>query len=730
MTLNDALRPLSDPEEIKYQAVCVLGKHLGTDRAYYVEIDEAHAEFVVARDWHQPGAVSHARRYPLEGWPMPWLVDGQPWVVRDVDTDPAMPDDQRASYRGNDIGALIVVPLIKRNRLVATLATNQHTPRDWLPDEIMFVQETADRTWAAVERARVEAIVAADLQDMQRLRELGARLVIEDNIQTLYQEIMAAAIALTRADAGTVQILDEATQELVLLAAQGFEQTMLKHFYRLNESSNTPCGIALKNGKRSFVDFDVPERENPDESRRILMEAGYLSGQSTPLTTRSGKIIGMVSTHWRDHHRPSERELRFLDLLARQAADLIEQRQTANEREKLFAREQAARAEADRANRIKDEFLAVLSHELRSPLNPILGWAKLLRGGKLDSARTAGALATIERNAKLQSQLIDDLLDISRIMQGKLALNATPVSLAFVISSAIETVRLAAEVKGIRIEVQLEPNIGQVYGDAGRLQQVVWNLLSNAVKFTPTGGRVEVRLTQVNDQARLQVIDTGKGIQSEFLPYVFEHFRQEDGATTRKFGGLGLGLAIARQIVELHGGGIWVESMGEGQGATFTVELPFLQTGNSVEAMIDPILIQSDPLPLANLRVLIVDDELDSREFVVFVVEQAGAEVTAVNSAIEALQQLSTTSFDLLLSDIGMPEMDGYELMRQISQPASEPGKQISTLAQPAVLPAIAITAYAGEMNQQQALAVGFQGHISKPVEPDELIKAIVTMMG
>ena len=658
------------------------------------------------------------------------LWTGKPWVVRDVDTDPAMPDDQRASYRGNDIGALIVVPLIKHNRLVATLATNQHTPRDWLPDEIMFVQETADRTWAAVERARVEAIVAADLQDMQRLRELGARLVIEDNIQTLYQEIMAAAIALTRADAGTVQILDEATQELVLLAAQGFEQTMLKHFYRLNESSNTPCGIALKNGKRSFVDFDVPERENPDESRRILMEAGYLSGQSTPLTTRSGKIIGMVSTHWRDHHRPSERELRFLDLLARQAADLIEQRQTANEREKLFAREQAARAEADRANRIKDEFLAVLSHELRSPLNPILGWAKLLRGGKLDSARTAGALATIERNAKLQSQLIDDLLDISRIMQGKLALNATPVSLAFVISSAIETVRLAAEVKGIRIEVQLEPNIGQVYGDAGRLQQVVWNLLSNAVKFTPTGGRVEVRLTQVNDQARLQVIDTGKGIQSEFLPYVFEHFRQEDGATTRKFGGLGLGLAIARQIVELHGGGIWVESMGEGQGATFTAELPFLQTGNSVEAMIDPILIQSDPLPLANLRVLIVDDELDSREFVVFVVEQAGAEVTAVNSAIEALQQLSTTSFDLLLSDIGMPEMDGYELMRQISQPASEPGKQISTLAQPAVLPAIAITAYAGEMNQQQALAVGFQGHISKPVEPDELIKAIVTMMG
>ncbi len=400
--------------------------------------------------------------------------------------------------------------------------------------------------------------------------------------------------------------------------------------------------------------------------------------------------------------------------------DITERLQAEQEREQLLQQEQLARESAEQANRVKDEFLAVLSHELRSPLNPILGWAKLLRGGKLDPARAAEALATIERNAKLQSQLIDDLLDISRIMQGKLTLNATPVSLAFVISSAIETVRLAAEAKGMDIEVYLEPNIGQVYGDAGRLQQVVWNLLSNAVKFTPLKGKVDVRLTQVNHQARLQVIDTGKGIRSEFLPHVFEHFRQEDGATTRKFGGLGLGLAIARQIVELHGGRIWVESLGEGQGATFTVELPFLQTVTPAETVTDPIWVRSDPRPLANLRVLIVDDDRDSREFVAFVVEQAGAKVSAVNSAIEALQQLSTTPFDLLLSDIGMPEMDGYELMRQISQISSELGG----------FTAIALTAYAGEMNQRQALAAGFQGHLTKPVEPDELIRTIVTMMG
>ncbi|HZG39661.1 MAG TPA: PAS domain-containing protein [Nodosilinea sp.] len=410
--------------------------------------------------------------------------------------------------------------------------------------------------------------------------------------------------------------------------------------------------------------------------------------------------------------------------------DITERLQVEQEREQLLEQEQAARAAAERTNQLKDEFLAVLSHELRSPLNPILGWARLLRGGKLDPVRTDEALATIERNAKLQCQLIDDLLDISRIMQGKLVLNAAPVSLAFVISSAIETVQLAAEAKRIAIAVYSEPNVGQVAGDAGRLQQVVWNLLTNAVKFTPPGGRVDVRLTQVNHQARLQVSDTGKGITPEFLPYVFEHFRQEDGATTRKFGGLGLGLAIAKQIVTLHGGRIWVESLGEDQGATLTVELPCLQIVNSVEDVTNPILVQSDTLPLTNLRVLIVDDEPDSREFVAFVVEQAGADVTAVSSAIEALQQLSTTSFDLLLSDIGMPEMDGYELMRQLSQISSEPNRQVLALAQPVDFPAIALTAYAGEMNQQQALAAGFQGHLTKPVEPDELIKAIMTMMG
>jgi PAS domain S-box-containing protein len=409
-----------------------------------------------------------------------------------------------------------------------------------------------------------------------------------------------------------------------------------------------------------------------------------------------------------------------VEMVAGLTRDITDRKQAEAEREKLLQQEQAAREAAETANRIKDEFLAVLSHELRSPLNPILGWSKLLQQNKLSPAKTASALASIERNALLQSQLIDDLLDISRILSGKLSLNQMSVDLNMVISAALETVRLAAEAKSLQIQTTFSPSQGRVMGDSGRLQQVIWNLLSNAVKFTPQGGQISVRLTQTGSYAQILVTDTGKGINPEFLPYVFEHFRQEDGAITRKFGGLGLGLAIARQIVELHGGRIWVESRGEGQGASFTVELPLLHTANPVEEVADTTEARWDDLHLASVRVLVVDDERDSREFVAFVAEQAGAKVTAVGSAIEALQLLSTTPFDILLCDIGMPDMDGYMLVRQVRALPPDQGGQI---------PAIALTAYAGDFNQKQALAAGFQRHLAKPVEPNELVEAIVTLL-
>ncbi|MEP0776310.1 ATP-binding protein [Microcoleus sp. ZQ-A2] len=520
-----------------------------------------------------------------------------------------------------------------------------------------------------------------------------------------------------RADAGSFQFLDNATQELLLLATQGFSQTMPEHFNRISTSFNTSCGIALATGERSFVDFDVPQSDDPNGYRRMHVDAGLLCAQSTPLISRSGKLIGMVSTHWRTHHRLTERELRFLDLLARQAADLIEQRQDEAERKKLLEQEQAAREEAERANRIKDEFLAVLSHELRSPLNPILGWSKLLQSRKLDETKTVQALATIERNAKLQSELIEDLLDVSRILQGKLSLNVAPVNLASIIRAAMETVRLAAEAKSIKVEASLAPDVGLVSGDSTRLQQVIWNLLSNAVKFTPPGGQVNIRLERLDSCAHITVSDTGQGIAPDFLPYVFDYFRQANATTTRKFGGLGLGLAIVRHLVELHGGTVRAESPGEGQGATFVVRLPLMPTplkANPDEGSPD------QPLDLNGIKILVVDDETDSREFVAFLLEQQGAQVRAASSAHEALIALTQAKPDLLLSDVGMPDMDGYMLIQQVRALAPEQGGKI---------PAIALTAYAGETNQQQVIAAGFQKHISKPIEPEVLVQAISSLI-
>ncbi len=405
--------------------------------------------------------------------------------------------------------------------------------------------------------------------------------------------------------------------------------------------------------------------------------------------------------------------------------------QSNRDKEELLLREQAARAEAEGANRIKDEFLAVLSHELRTPLNPILGWSKLLRSRKLDEATTTRAIETIERNAKLQTQLIEDLLDVSRILQGKLNLNICAVDLATIIKAALETVNLSAQAKSIKIQMQLDPNVGQVLGDPNRLQQVLWNLLSNAIKFTTTGGRVELRLSQVNrlegwkvegsennlqsatSYAQIEVCDTGCGIKPEFLPFVFDYFRQENSTTTRAFGGLGLGLAIVQHLVELHGGFVTANSPGEGLGATFTVMLPL----SSSQPQTPERQEELDSSPnFKGMRILVVDDEEDTLELLVFSLEQYGAQVRAVVSATEALEVLVQWQPDLLLSDIGMPEVDGYMLIRHIRSLPSQQGGQIQ---------AIALTAYAGQLNQQQILAAGFQRHVTKPVDPVELAAVI-----
>ncbi|MEH2354763.1 hybrid sensor histidine kinase/response regulator [Nostoc sp.] len=401
--------------------------------------------------------------------------------------------------------------------------------------------------------------------------------------------------------------------------------------------------------------------------------------------------------------------------------DITERKLAEKECDRLLDCEKTARQQAEIANKIKDEFLAVLSHELRTPLNSILGWSKMLRTRKFDEKTTHHALETIERNAKLQTQLIEDLLDVSRILQGKLNLNICPVSLVMVVEAALETVKLAAQAKSIQIQTLFDTNLGQVMGDPNRLQQVVWNLLSNAVKFTPTGGRVEIRLMEVGNQAQIQVSDTGKGISLDFLPYVFDYFRQSDGTTTRTFGGLGLGLAIVRKVVEMHGGNVQAESLGEGLGASFTVDLPLLVRSEQVRGEENQSSYsETESSLLADTQVLVVDDEPDIRDLITFILQDYGVQVTAVSSAQEALQALSESIPDVLISDIGMPKTDGYMLMREVRSRSPQQGGNI---------PAIALTAYAGEMNQQQALAAGFQMHISKPVDPDVLVKAIADLI-
>jgi PAS domain S-box-containing protein len=397
--------------------------------------------------------------------------------------------------------------------------------------------------------------------------------------------------------------------------------------------------------------------------------------------------------------------------------DITDRKQAEAERAQLLERERTAREQAEAANRIKDEFLAVLSHELRSPLNPILGWSQLLRNRNPSPAMLARGLEVIERNAKLQTQLIGDLLDISRILRGKLRLCVTPVDLKIAVEAAIETVRLAAEAKSIQINTFLESNVEWVSGDAARLQQVIWNLLTNAIKFTDPGGSVEIYLQQIDVHAEVQIKDTGKGITSDFLPFVFESFRQADSTITRNFGGLGLGLAIVRYLVELHGGTVWVESPGEGKGSTFTVRLPLSQEASVGATTNDS---PNELVDLQGVQVLVVDDESDTREFLTFVLEQAGAEVITAASAIEALTHWAHRPPDILLSDIGMPEMDGYTLMQQIrAMPAGQGGD----------VPAIALTAYVGQADQRQAQAVGFQLHLAKPVEPRSLVQAIFNLV-
>jgi CheY-like chemotaxis protein len=397
----------------------------------------------------------------------------------------------------------------------------------------------------------------------------------------------------------------------------------------------------------------------------------------------------------------------------------------ATERRQALEREKEARREAEEANRVKDEFLSTLSHELRTPLTAIMGWSNMLLHGDVDPSKHQQAIETIARNANSQCQLIDDLLEVSRIITGKLRLDFVACELQPIIEAACDSIRPAAEAKGVRMHLLLKPDVGEVLGDRERLQQIVWNLVSNAVKFTPGGGEVNVSLENINSHIEITVADSGAGIHPDFLPHVFDRFRQADGSTTRAHGGLGLGLAIVRHLVELHGGIATADSDGVGQGAKFGVRFP-LMVAVETQARVDPqtsvptqISHEKSPASLTGLRILIVDDELDARELVVAMLGRSGAIMKSAASASEAMGLVESWKPDVLIADIGMPVEDGYGLIKRLRALPKEQGGQT---------PALALTAYARTDDRVRALSAGYQVHLSKPVDRAELAAVVARL--
>jgi signal transduction histidine kinase/ActR/RegA family two-component response regulator len=454
-----------------------------------------------------------------------------------------------------------------------------------------------------------------------------------------------------------------------------------------------------------------------------------------PVISRSGEVIGGL---FFGHPQPdvfSERAERLVVGIATQAAVAIDNarlfealQKAAEERTQLLESERFARGEAERASSTKDAFLATLSHELRTPLSSILGWAHMLRAHTMSKAELNQGLEVIERNARVQTQLIEDLLDMSRITSGKMRLDIQPVEPISFIEAAIETVRPSAEAKGIKLINLLDPAAGPISGDPNRLQQVVWNLISNAIKFTGRNGRVEVLLERVNSHIEITVSDTGIGIAPAFLPHVFDRFRQADASATRTVKGLGLGLSIVKHLVEQHGGTVRVTSPGEGRGATFSVELPLTVAHRNTESgdRLHPtgsrsVAAEFKRLDLSGIKVLVVEDQHDARELIKRVLEESAAEVVTAGTAEEALAAVEKERPDVLVSDIGMPDVDGYELLTRVRALGPARGGR---------LPAIALTAFARSEDRTRALHAGFLVHVSKPVEPSELVATVASVVG
>lgn len=552
----------------------------------------------------------------------------------------------------------------------------------------------------------------------QRCNELAAELTAlkrETSLAVLERE--QANEALRRSEAQLKGIIGSATDAIITI-----DEAQRITLFNRGAETVFRCSAAEAIGQPL-------ERFVPHRSRGVHSQYIAAFGETGVSTRAMGQQREFLALRADETEFPMEAQIsqvtvggeKLFTVILR---DISERKQAEVERERLLRSERAARAVAEAANRAKDAFLATISHELRTPLSPILCWSRMLREGALDGSQSCQALEAIERNARAQARLIEDLLDVSRIVSGKLRLDVCPVEVQPVIQAAIEVVRPAADAKNIRLQAVLDTASATVSGDPQRLQQVVWNLLSNAIKFTPKGGRVQVVLERVNSHVEIAVVDNGPGISPEFLPRVFERFQQADNTDTREHGGLGLGLAIVRHIVELHGGNVRVESPGPGRGAVFTVTLPLAAVTRALPPAErrHPTAVDTPPRrpypELNGLRVLVVDDEPDSNETLRTLLTRCHAEVQTAASSAQALEISGNWRPDVLLSDIGMPDEDGYTLLNKLRARGGDFGR----------IPAIALTAYASPDDRVRALEAGFQMHVPKPVEPIELVTVVANV--
>lgn len=674
MRLNDALQPLIDPEEIVAMSARLLGEYLDVDRCAYAQVESDEDTMLLTGNYLRgtKSIVGVLRFSDFGSEVLRLMRANEPYVIEDAESE--VPKSHRAAFEATQIRAVICVPLHKAGKFVAAMAVHQTHVRVWSADQVGLVQMVANRCWEALERARVTRELRQSEERLRSVLETTPECVTIILADGMLEYVNSAGVS-------TLGFRDEGAaigyHFADLVVPESREEWLRRHH----------CVIQ---GERLTWEFEILS---------VRGERRWLEAHAVPFIEADGTI----------KHLAVSREVSGRKRLERQREELLEQ-------------ERAARSEAERVNRMKDEFLATLSHELRTPLNAILGWAQLLLRQKRSEEESRQGLDAIERNAQAQRQIIEDLLDMNRIVSGKIRLDVRTVAIDEVLLAAIDAVRPILHAKRLELTHHIDPHRALVSGDASRLQQVFWNLLTNATKFTPPGGRIRVEVERMDAKVEIRVSDTGQGIKGDFLPYVFERFQQEDSSLTRNQGGLGLGLSIVRSLVEIHAGAVHAQSAGEGKGATFVVTLPIAQreTGHR------PPEVASSPLheapsvdlghfDLSGIQALVVDDDRDARGIVERLLQDCGATVSLVASGEEALRSFDSVRPNLLISDIGMPRMDGYELLSRVRKLPDEALRDV---------PAIALTAFARAEDRERALTSGFQAYVSKPLDPGELLRA------